>query len=771
MNEQRTEKLQQLLAVIHDEDQMRTLLLDSSVADLFWLGIEHTNIWALVVHTLKSSVAIHNVISAPSPCPFFSQIPPEMLAEITRHLTLLDLKAFASTCQFLTATCASLLAQHFRILFWKFSLEWETFRCMLIHTGSLVTGYFAHHCLFLDNNLRNCRKLVIYVKGARRFDGVVRFVTNATPYQQIGADEPDNHPFIRESQRFRIGSSESDRMDIIVHRCKGQPECDIFRAASTANFVWLSGTQLFVAYPNFSFSNQAMLSPNRFRGGMASNQRKIYTVIETAHSHGITIVPAHASHPRSCGESPECPATLRNTLDTHSFSLDYSISSQLGAVHLAQRVGVSWTLGSRQCAPAFTGVPFFATPFRPDFEKRIDGTKEKRIKWDVEIERYNDLPPGSPEWTRLFDQMDIYYLFFISLRNGAVCFAVADYVSRHGSHTSIKVLSVQVTDRFNRFPVEVQEEILEWLPLADRVSFGRTSSNNQTICGVLFRRCILDLLRPYDLTYNLVRFLQIVTGIALSGSAVAWLATYVRNARSSWLPNDLDFYVPRRSWRFVLRFLTIGTRYCHIRISGAGYAGIPSIRRIAWINTHVDSPFTLNLMECLDENVYIPPTQFHSTCVVGCVTANSAWFGNLNLTSVGISIMNRSSFRMLTTAEMRRALSVIRKWQDRGFTFVITLEDRHVCGRDLRCPATLRVSHDAACTLVRLPYPARRGPKLALPHPIHSPFAWHQGGQDCYETQANRWGTSVIYTQRTPEEERWLFTASMLLDMPRSATI
>jgi hypothetical protein len=162
-------------------------------------------------------------------------------------------------------------------------------------------------------------------------------------------------------------------MDIVVHHCKGQPECDVFRATSTANFVWLSGPQLFVAYPDLSFSSQAMLSPNRFRGGLASNRKRIRTVIETAHLHGITIVPSHASRPTSCGESPECPATLRNILDDLSFSLDYSIRSQLGSPHLAQQVGVSWTLGSRKCAQAFTGVPFFATPFRPDFEKRIDG--------------------------------------------------------------------------------------------------------------------------------------------------------------------------------------------------------------------------------------------------------------------------------------------------------------------------------------------------------------------------------------------------------------
>ncbi|KAF8143055.1 hypothetical protein K438DRAFT_1784143 [Mycena galopus ATCC 62051] len=501
--------------------------------------------------------------------------------------------------------------------------------------------------------------------------------------------------------------------------------------------------------------------------GVASNGRRIRAVIETACSHGITIVPSHASRSTSCG-GPECPATLRNTLDDYSFSLDHSIGSQHGSAHLAERIGVSWTLGSRQCSPAFTGVPFFATPFRPDFEKRIDDDRsnpynalgclirahtrsgplktdldspaadqfippsfwrtrtfssmiparkidqrvsEKRLKWEIEIERCNGLPPGSPEWTHLFNEMDVYYLFYLSMRNDAICSAVAEYVSLHGPHTRVKGHFVQVNDQFNRFPGEIQEQILEWLPLVDRV----------------------------------------VTGIALSGSAVAWLATYIRNARNSWVPNDLDFYVPQRCWYFVLRFFTMGTRYRHVRVSGAGYAGIPSIRRIAWINTQVDSPFTLNLMQCLDDKVYIPPTQFHSTCVVGCVTADSAWFGNLNLTSIGISIMNRTSFRMLTTAEKRRALSVIRKWQARGFSFLITLEERHVCGRDLRCPATLRTSDDAACTLWGVPFLIRSGA------PLHG-------------TRAVKIVIGLCRRGGVLEEE-WHITASMLLDMPQDAVI
>ncbi|KAF8183531.1 hypothetical protein K438DRAFT_1766820 [Mycena galopus ATCC 62051] len=256
----------------------------------------------------------------------------------------------------------------------------------------------------------------------------------------------------------------------------------------------------------------------------------------------------------------------------------------------------------------------------------------------------------------------------------------------------------------------------------------------------------MDLLRPYGLSYNLVRFLQIITKLAISGSAVAWLATYVRNAGQAWAPNDLDFYVPSSMWPFVLRFVIGATKYRYIRTSSSAYAGIPAIRRIAWLTTHVDSSLTLNFMQSRTENVLIPATQFHSTCVVGSITADSAWFTNLGLTSRGISIMNRNYFKMSTNTEKRRALAVIRKWYERGFALDIAFGDLHECGRDLRCPATLRVSDDANCVVVSLPYA-----KTLRAQNLWAPFAWSQGGQECYQTLASKYDIRRLLFVNTNE--------------------
>ncbi|KAF8134065.1 hypothetical protein K438DRAFT_2127530 [Mycena galopus ATCC 62051] len=287
--------------------------------------------------------------------------------------------------------------------------------------------------------------------------------------------------------------------------------------------------------------------------------------------------------------------------------------------------------------------------------------RQKRLAWDKDIDRVSHCPPDSPEWTSIFVHMDLYYLFHASLRDAYVCAAVAEYVSHHGPHTETETHYSVYPDAFNTLPPELRDEILEWLPLIDRISFGCTSKANKSIASRIFRRCIMDLLRPYGLSYNLVRFLQIITKISISGSAVAWLATYIRNAGQTWAPNDLDFYVPSSMWPFVLRFVVRATQYRDVRTSSSAYAGIPAIRRIAWLTTHVDSALTLNFMQSRTENVRIPATQFHSTCVVGSITADSAWFTNLGLTSRGISIMNRNFFRMSTNAEKRRALAVIRK--------------------------------------------------------------------------------------------------------------
>ncbi|KAJ7884303.1 hypothetical protein B0H14DRAFT_2564368 [Mycena olivaceomarginata] len=306
-------------------------------------------------------------------------------------------------------------------------------------------------------------------------------------------------------------------------------------------------------------------------------------------------------------------------------------------------------------------------------------TRAKRRGWDIRIMMLSHLPPRSSDWTQLFNQMDIYYLFYVSMRNEAICSAVAEYVSGNGPHIQ---LENQTPDLFNRFAVEIQEAILEWLPLADRV--------------------------------------------------------------------------PPRSWRFLLRFFVMGTRFSHFLRSTAAYGGIPSIQRIAWLTTHVDSPLSLDVMQCRSDNVFVSPTQFHSTCVVGCITAESAWFANLGLTTIKSSSMNSKFFHMLTTVEKRRALSVIRKWQDRGFTFEAAQSAHHICGRDIRCPANIRTSDDAGCTVVRLPY---RSPAAAIIS-LMRPFTWSQGGQECYDRLASRWGRQ-IYFHHTEEGAHLLPTYSI----------
>ncbi|KAJ7229766.1 hypothetical protein B0H12DRAFT_1240186 [Mycena haematopus] len=314
-------------------------------------------------------------------------------------------------------------------------------------------------------------------------------------------------------------------------------------------------------------------------------------------------------------------------------------------------------------------------------------------------------------------------------------------------------------DNLLAFPTEIRQMIVESMPLIDRVNFARTSKGNRALCATVFRLCLGDLFRPYGISLNVIRLMLMATGTGLSGSAIPWLAIYPRHCADAFTPGDLDFYVPRSKWRQVLLFLRLASGYTAVKILPSLYGPLPAVRTIFWLKTHVDDPYTINLMQCADDNVFGPPTQFHSTCVVGWITANSAWFPYLNLTSRRISVLNRGYFNLESLNDKRRALAVLRKYQSRGFKFAVDYEKQHTCGSDFNCPCTARSDNDDGVTTVLLP---------ALEVGIHyqrepRPMTWSFRGLGCN-----------INNKARPYDSRdivWEFTAQMLIDFPAGVDI
>ncbi|KAJ7249158.1 hypothetical protein B0H12DRAFT_1234819 [Mycena haematopus] len=379
--------------------------------------------------------------------------------------------------------------------------------------------------------------------------------------------------------------------------------------------------------------------------------------------------------------------------------------------------------------------------------------------------------------------MDACTLFWVAIQSPIYGFAVVDFVCNHnprflnegGNHrhddnifNAFSPFSIDIgryavcpsnASFLDKLAPELIQTILEDIPLRDLISFGRTARRYCTWAAVIFRLCVAALFRPYHIPYDLFRFVQIATGIGLSGSIIAHLVLYNRHAPDSFVPGDLDVYVPASRWEDVLTFFTSVTGYSIFKQrSSFSYGNSPSITSVIWMRAHPLDQSNLNFMRCMDDNVYGPTVQFHSTCVVGCVTSDRAWFPTLDTTSQRITILNRHNNPLRTIGDRRRALVIYRKWQARGFALEFDYSPPHTCGLHGSCPATVRTSDDAHCYVLALPCGnSGQGIFSRPPHPTDDAIAWTFGGEGC---------TGGGLTPYNPAYRVWKDEATSLINLP-----
>ncbi|KAJ7626712.1 hypothetical protein B0H17DRAFT_1150960 [Mycena rosella] len=162
------------------------------------------------------------------------------------------------------------------------------------------------------------------------------------------------------------------------------------------------------------------------------------------------------------------------------------------------------------------------------------------------------------------------------------------------------------------------------------------------------------------------------------------------------------------------------------------YISILSITHISWLKLHIDNPFTINIMQARGDNALEPPSQFHSTAVFAAVSAEGGWFPHALNTFKGLMILNREFVSLDSPDARNRALAVIAKYRERGFTIRLDMPGKHKCGVHICCPATLRTSADSGCLVVRFPVLLMgiQTPSMgAYPAPYILSFSG--GGQGC----------------------------------------
>ncbi|KAJ7185103.1 hypothetical protein B0H12DRAFT_1083238 [Mycena haematopus] len=234
------------------------------------LGIQDAAIWRVAVSRLRASldgvdlapaptsvglanatvtpdktVGLANATVTPVKSPF-SALPAEMKMETLRHLTLPELCTVAATSSSFRGHCAAQLDRFLTRVFAARNLDWHDFRCMLLHTRALISGYFVFHLLFLDSHshyLSQIKTIEVLVDSSG-FSDVVSFLSNVTSYSKVEPSSGTTYDH-EETAVFRFARS----------------WCT---AEVTSSFVWMDATGIVVMYPKLTFSSIAVVSHHHF---------------------------------------------------------------------------------------------------------------------------------------------------------------------------------------------------------------------------------------------------------------------------------------------------------------------------------------------------------------------------------------------------------------------------------------------------------------------------------------------------------------------------
>ncbi|KAJ7648262.1 hypothetical protein DFH06DRAFT_1135703 [Mycena polygramma] len=277
----------------------------------------------------------------------------------------------------------------------------------------------------------------------------------------------------------------------------------------------------------------------------------------------------------------------------------------------------------------------------------------------------------------------------------------------------------------NRLPAELGLQILRDLPLVDRLRWARCNRDGALATAASLQEAAVSILSTFDLRFGEVRLMQTAMGSVISGSTIP----HLMNAGNKFMPNDLDFYTPRRRGYDVSQFLQMGDTYDFA-------AGIGKVFTLQ----HSRTGRKINVIESLTDRPLDSLAHFHSTCVFGAWTARGLWHAYPRLTMDGFTMTTACRLPLRDDLEQhKRVWNVVNKYTVRGFKFLLDeFPPAHICGQHKSCPMTIRTSDDAGCLSICFP-------SWEFNHDIveNRPTCWSLNGTGCQSGVLTRASSAV----------------------------
>lgn len=280
------------------------------------------------------------------------------------------------------------------------------------------------------------------------------------------------------------------------------------------------------------------------------------------------------------------------------------------------------------------------------------------------------------------------------------------------------------------------ENIWEFLPFTDLLSYADTSKVNRIYVQLFIVRTTNDEIRPFCV--DPVRFRRVLwdTELVISGSVA--LASMLPATSRDWKPTDMDVYTTEDRAHIVHQYLTTREKYRPLYVFDSHnpyYNNGGSLKRVVRLVKAKGSKIDLIIVSHKFSITGV--CSFYGTHVMNAITGRGLWSAYPKLTIERRSIIN-ASLNPFIFSMSHAVQKCVLKYANRGYEFpinaIIWWRSRHTCNRSFSCPHTARSSLDKGCLVVGAP---DNDFQLFVRNNMESVFngnyrtLWRMGGDRC----------------------------------------
>ncbi|KAJ7286228.1 hypothetical protein C8J57DRAFT_1216449 [Mycena rebaudengoi] len=298
------------------------------------------------------------------------------------------------------------------------------------------------------------------------------------------------------------------------------------------------------------------------------------------------------------------------------------------------------------------------------------------------------------------------------------------------------------TNFINRFPAELQTEILTHVDLATFRTWGATCAFYHKFFADTLHDNIVQMMIIFGLDWTMVRWMMEATDSHVGG-VVAFLALFlVAHNRLLFAPTSLDIYTTRHHAAAVLRFFFLHADYrIHSRDVHADDAS-NYFDNLLYSVIHLARPgfsCLINVHVARTGSSIMPMLRQPVTLLMNWLSSRGIFSANAEATFNFFGVLNTSAVALDSVDAVVRLFDLTEKLRNNGISYGTDMaEVPHICSVHALCPLTIRTTIDSHTFFMKFEIPTAGAPVTNKVRNDAAVFCWGLGGMPCIDNGFGR---------------------------------